>query len=558
MRGRLEGTVRVVRAVLRNRALRRVELAFLLFNSVEFGSWVAILLYAYDVTGPASVGLVALGQLLPAGAFAPFAASLADRLPRARVLALGYLLQGGAFAVAAAGMLLAAPPLLVYLAAAAAVAALTITRPAQGSLLPALSRTPEELTAANGLSGTVEGAGLLLGPSVAAAILVTLAPGHVFAAAAVACLVALLLVARLPMPRRTGSTPSHPTTLAQGSGVSHGGLIPGLRAAASNPATRLVLLVLGLRMVVSGAMDVLFVLYALEVLGTGESGAAILSASLGLGTVVGGAATFSLVGRRRLAPPMAMSAAVLSLALAVAATAASPITAPLVLAAGGIGYAASDVIGRTILQRAAPDAMLARILGTLEGVGLVGLALGSVLVPVVVLAVGVQAAFYAFALVLPLTVLAAWRGLTRIDREVLVPTREIAVLRAVPIFAPLPPPALEAVARRARWRTAEPGTTIIREGDVGDVYYVIESGAIRVRRGGEELRTVHGSGYGFGEIALLRDVPRTATVTAMEPSVLLTLERGDFLEALTGHEPSHLIAREEAAERLTSTAAPGS
>ena len=156
-RGHLAASVRVVRAVIRNPALRRIELAFLLFNAVEFGTWVAILLYAYDTSGPAAVGVIALAQLLPAGILAPFAASLADRYPRERVLLVGYLVQAFVFGAAGAGMLLGAPAIAVYIAGAAAAAALTVIRPTQGSLLPSLARTPEELTAANGLSGTVEG-----------------------------------------------------------------------------------------------------------------------------------------------------------------------------------------------------------------------------------------------------------------------------------------------------------------------------------------------------------------------------------------------------------------
>lgn len=558
---RVRAPLRVARAVLRNPALRRVELAFLLFNAAEFGTWVAVLLYAYEATGAASVGIVALAQLLPAGLVAPFAASLADRYSRGRVLLLGYVLQAAAFGAAGAGMVLGVPPLLVYAAAAGAAAALTITRPTQGALLPALSRTPEELTAANGVSGTVEGAGTLLGPLAAAGILVVLAPGHVLLAFAAACLVAGGLVARLPRPTEpvTAGGRAHPGTEHPHPHPAHRhqpSLTGGLRAVAGNPETRLVVVILGLRMVVAGALDVLFVLFALEVLESGESGAAILTAVLGLGTVVGGAVSFSLVGVRRLAPALGLSTAVIGLALALVAATETEALALALLALAGIGYAASDVVGRTILQRATPDALLARVLGTLEGVGLVGLSIGSVLVPFVALAVGVQLSFIVVALVLPVTVALAWRGLARIDREVLVPVREIGVLRAVPVFAPLAPPALEAVARRSRWRTVGPGEAIIREGDVGDVYYVVESGAIRVTRAGDELRTVRGGGYGFGEIALLRDVPRTATVTALEPTVLLALERSDFLEAVTGHEQAHAIAEGDAALR-SGSAGPG-
>ncbi|MDQ1324197.1 MAG: hypothetical protein QG587_1533, partial [Chloroflexota bacterium] len=176
---------RVVRSVLRSPVLRRVMLAFLLFNAVEYATWVAILLYAYDATGPASVGVVALIQLLPSAVFAATAAAVADRYRRDRVLLAGYALQAIALALTAAAMLLGAPPVAVYVFATVTACLLTLTRPTQGALLPAISRTPEELTAANGLAGSMEGLGTLLGPLAAAAILVVATPGSVFLAGAV-------------------------------------------------------------------------------------------------------------------------------------------------------------------------------------------------------------------------------------------------------------------------------------------------------------------------------------------------------------------------------------
>jgi len=548
-------TARVVRAVLRNPALRRVFAAFLLFNAVEFGTWVAMLLFAYDATGPASVGVVALVQLLPAALFAPVAAAIGDRFPRQRVLLAGYSIQALAFGVTAAGMLGGAPAPLVYVAAACAAASLTLTRPAQGSLLPLLARTPEELTAANGLSGSVEGAGVLLGPLAAAAILVAGSPGTVFVVGAVGALVATLLVARLPAGR-SSAVMAHVAGDDHLAGQVNAGVLAGLQVLARHADTRLVVALLALRMFITGALDVLFVLLALEVLRTGESGAGILNAALGLGTLVGGALTFALVGRPRLAPALALSGLLFGLSIMALGLPLPVALAPVLIALGGIGSAATDVAGRTILQRATPDEVLSRILGALEGIGLAALAAGSIIVPVIVAVVGVAAAPVVVGLVLPVGVVVALAGLRSIDRRVHVPVRELAQLRAVPVFAPLPPPQLEAVAGRARWITVEAGEVLIREGDRGDRYYVLESGRMRITRGGIEQRIAQGPADGFGEIALLRDVPRTATITALEPCVLLALERHDFLEAVTGHEQAHEIVQQTAAERSITVGAP--
>ena len=533
-------SLRVVRAILRSPALRRVEFAFLLFNAVEFGTWVAILLYAYEVIGPATVGLVALVQLVPAAIVAPLSSNLADRFPRDRVLLVGYLIQVAAFGSTWIGMAIGAAPALVIIAAACAVTSLTVTRPTQGALIPSLARTPEELTAANGLSGTIEGAGMLLGPLLAASILAVATPTAVFGAATAASLAAATLVIHLPAPRSPVVVRAEPEPVVP---TYRGGLLEGVRLVAHHGNTRLVVGILSLRMFVTGALDILLVLLALEVFDIGASGAGLLTAAIGLGVLVGGAITFTFVGRQRLAPALAVAAVASGLALVVVGTVAPVWAAAPLIALTGIGWAGCDVVGRTILQRVTADLVLARVLGVLEGLGLASLALGAVLAPVIVLAVGVQGAIVVAGVLLPAGIALSWLGLRAMDRISLVPRRALDLLRAVEIFAPLPPPQLEWVARHVRWITIDQGMVLIAEGDAGDAYYVLESGALTVTRGGELLRVLTARADAVGEIALLRDVPRTATVTTSAESIMLMLSRADFLEAVTGHLQSHEVAR---------------
>lgn len=535
----LRVTLRVVRAVLRSPALRRVELAFLTFNAVEYGTWVAILLYAYGAIGPTSVGVVAVVQLVPAAIVAPLSANLGDRFPRDRVLVAGYLVMAATFGSTWIGMAADIPPALVVVAATFASASLSVIRPTQGALLPSLARTPEELTAANGLSGTVEGLGLLLGPLLAAAILAIGTPAAVFGAATVGCFLAATLVVRLPMPVSPVAPLAGPSVVEP---PDLGGLLDGLRIVVRHADTRLVVGILSLRMIVAGALDVLFVLLALEVFHIGESGAGLLNAALGLGVIAGGAATFTLVGRQRLAPALGIAALISGFGLAVL-SAVSPVWAAPLIVVTGVGFAACDVLGRTILQRVTPDRVLARVFGALEGLALASLAFGAILAPLVVLAVGVQGALIVAGLLMPAGIALSWLGLRAMDRHALVPVRALELLRAGEIFAPLPPPQLEWVARQARWVTFEPGEVIIAEGDVGDAYYVLESGALRVSQRGELLRVLSGRGDGVGEIALLRDVPRTATVTSDAVSVMLMVSRPAFLEAVTGHPQAHETAQ---------------
>lgn len=346
---RTTGTV--VREVLANPALRNVLVAYLLYVSCLWGTWTGMLLWAVDTLGTGSVGLAVSAQLLPAAVFAAVAAALADRYPRGRVLAAGYLLQAVTFGLAGVGMLLAWPPAVVLLVLVAAAAGTTMPRPAQGAFLPQLARTPTEVTAANALVGTMEGLGILAGPLTAALILLVRDEGHVLLAGSASMLLATALVARLapvtsrptpaPLepavpetPLAAGPTVVPPTTAGSAAGsavvleppADHGApsrrfgpldrIVRGLRAMAGSADTAIVVGILGLRMLVQSMVDIAVVLLALNVFNIGGSGAGALQSCVGLGTLVGGAASVLLVGRRRLAVALAISACLFGLPLA--------------------------------------------------------------------------------------------------------------------------------------------------------------------------------------------------------------------------------------------------
>ena len=148
---------------------------------------------------------------------------------------------------------------------------------------------------------------------------------------------------------------------------------------------------------------------------------------------------------------------------------------------------------------------------------------------------GTGGAILVFAAMLPLVVVLTWPGLRAVDRRAGVPVRELTLLQRTAMFQAMPVPSMEGAGARGGWVTAPAGSTIIREGDPGETFYIVESGAVAVTRGGQPIRTLDAPGDGFGEIALLRDIPRTATVTAVTDAVLLTLGRREFLAAVTGH-----------------------
>jgi hypothetical protein len=518
----------------------------LAFHIAEFGTWVAILLYAYERTGPASVGVVALVQLVPAALLAAPAAALGDRFPRQRVLVAGYLVQAVAMLLTGAAMLLDLPVVAVYGVAAVAASSLIVTRPTQSALLPALARTPDELTAANAAAGVVEGAGVLLGPLLAAAVLLEGDAAAVFLVAGGALVVAVgaTIGLRTTPSSRLGAPEGAPSDPVDTS------FLAGSRTVLRDADARLIVGLLTVRMVVIGGADVLFVLVALELLQTGESGAALLNAALGAGTIAGGALAFALVGRTDLARSTALGAVVWGIAAAALGLGAGPALAPAVIVVGGAGLTIMDVAGRTILQRTIRDEVLARVFGIQEGLAMAGLAFGAILVSALEVGIDLIPTILVTAAVLPTAALFAWTRLASLDRRADVPHAALDLLRRSPLFAPLAPPEREAVARRATWLTFPAGTEIIREGDSGDRYYLLAGGSVRVTEAGSHRRDIDVAGAGFGEIALLRDVPRTATVTAATETTLLAVDRASFLAALTGHLDALRAARAAASQAL--------
>jgi MFS family permease len=511
---------RVLGDVVRNPELRRVELAFVGFNAAEWGVWIAMLVYAYERGGATTAGLVAVAQLVPAAVFAPWAASLSDRHPPTKVLAAGYVAQAAAMGATAAVLLAGGPPLAAYALAAAAATAVTMTRPAQAVLTPSLARTPEELTAANVASGWIESLSVLGAPALAGVLLGLGGAGTVFAVMAGVALASALLVAPVRGPGPAGG------------GAVTAGTLDGLRLVAREPGPRALVWLLGVESLAIGALDVLYVVLAVGVLGHSGSTAGYLNAAFGAGGVAGVAVTVALVGRRRLAPALLAGLVLWAAALAVA----------------GVGRTTLDVAGRTLLQRISRPDALARAFGLLEGVSMAGLAIGSIAASGFVAVVGGRGAFVCVAAILPVAAAFVLRNVLAADAAVL-PVVEMARLRALRIFRPLGAPSLEALARALEPVEAPAGTTIIREGDGGDRFYVLAEGAVEVSRHGERVGELR-RGDCFGEIALLRDVPRTATVTALTHVRLDALDKAAFISAVTGHDPSARLADELVQARL--------
>jgi MFS family permease len=483
--------------------------------------------------------------MAPAALAAPATSLLGDRYSRRNVLLALALARAVVLAAAAALVWSDGPAAAVFALGAAFTAIGTGHKPAQAALLPALADDPRQLAASNAVWSALDSVGFLTG-AIAGGLLI--AAGGVELALAATCLaflLAALALAGIPVDQRAPAPVARERRRVE--------LAEGFRAVAAEPRLRLVVGVLGVSTLIEGAIDVLVVLIALELLGLGPAGVGWLNSAWGLGGVIGGASTMLLLARGRNATGLVLASLLIGLPLIVLSAVPETGVAALGLIVLGVGYAVMEVAGLTLVQRLASDAVLARAFGVVEGTYWLTTGLGSLLAPVLVLTLGLRGTLLAVGAALPLLVLARWRALARMEASAPVPEREYRLLRGVSMFAPLPVAHLEELAGRVRSVHVPAGAAVVREGEHGDRFYVIADGEVEVFEHGRFRRTEL-VGDCFGEIALLRDVPRTATVTARTDVELLALERDDFLAAITGDRRALAAGHDLVARRLAAVA----
>ena len=520
----VRGTFSTVALAVRNENVRRVELAWGAAIAAEWAHFVGLGVFAYRVGGTSAVGVAGLVRLLPAAIVAPAAASFADRFRRERFL-LALTLVGAAALAGSAAAAFAEVSDLVYAFAAVVGVSSTLIRPTLQALLPSLARTPEELIASNGASSTIESVGALAGPLLAGALIALAPVGVVFAAAAATALTGAVLLTRV---RSEGQMHEAPGDYRTG---MYRELRSGFEAIARLPGTRRVIGLMVAQTFVRGCLNVLIVVAAFRVLHAGAGAVGYMTAAIGVGGLVGALRAMTLQGRR-LAGPFALSLVFWGLPIALIPVRPQLAVALVLLGVVGAANSVEDVAGFTLLQRTIPHEALNRVLGIFWGLAMGAVAVGSFAAPSLVRAVGVRPAFLVVGLFLPLISVAAYRRLATLDL-LIAPREEFALIDRVPMFAPLSLATKERLAAKLIHVPVAAGERVIRAGDAGDRFYVVDSGELDVEVDGR-YKKVYADDY-FGEIALLRDIPRTATVTASAGSWLYALHRDDFLAAVTGH-----------------------
>jgi MFS family permease len=539
--GRVSESLRAFSISFANPQLRRLQVAGV---GSTLGNWaygVALAVYAYHAGGTRTVGLLLAVRWGLSAAAAPWLAVLADRISRRRVMLASDIVRIGLVGGMAALVAGQGPALAVYALAVASSAASTAFQPAQAALLPSLAATPEELTSANVAMSTIGSVGMLAGPALGGVLLAVSRPWVVFAVTAATIAWSAGCVLRL--------RPDRPPASEGGAEPLLSSMLAGFRAIASEPALRVVVGLTGAQTLVTGVFEVLLVVVALRLLGAGNSGVGWLNAAFGVGGVLGALVVASLAGRKRLAADLGLGVLLWGVPMALVAVWANLGFALLLVAAIGIGNTLADVAGMTLLQRTAADEVLGRVFGVLESLILATLAIGAAIAPALVSALGIRTTLVLAGLVLPAVVLLLAPKLRAIDAASGVPAEALELLRSIDFLGALPTPVLERLSIAATPVTVRAGETVFSRGDSGDRFYAIASGRVAVDVDEGDAREL-GPGEFFGEIALLRDVPRTATVRALDDVRLYALERDAFIAAVTGHAPSHEAADHVVAVRL--------
>jgi hypothetical protein len=294
---------------------------------------------------------------------------------------------------------------------------------------------------------------------------------------------------------------------------------------------------------------VLVVLVAIELLDLGGSGVGWLNAAWAAGGFVGGAAAISLLGRGHLAAGLAGGCLLVGVPLMLVTALPEVPVAVLMLGILGVGYSLIETAGLTLLQRLSSDDVLGRAFAVVESSYWLTTGIGAIIAPGLVTLLGLRGALLAVGACLPLLAALRWAALARFEGGTSVPERPFALLRSVSLFAALPLGTVENVARRVTEMAVQPGDEIVREGDPGERLYVIAEGVFDVSCARGAFPSLH-EGDLFGEIALLHNVPRTATVTARTGGLLYALDRNAFLTAVGSHRyatrTAALIADERA------------
>lgn len=535
------------RSVWRNRALRRVQASWVGSYTGDGIIAVAFGVLAYNAGGPKGVALLIAAQMLPAAALAPVVSAATRGVHRERLVLAIDAVRALVAATAAALDAVHIPNAYLVVLAAVSMTATVVSSPARRALAPLFVQSPAELTAVGVVSSVAQAAALTAGPIIAAVLYLAADTSSVLGAAAL--VLAAVVVAELSLPSTSDVAIRPPSTRRAL------GLAEGFRAVRLNAQLKLVAAMFVAKNLARGAVNVLVVVVPLELLGLEPSAVGWLSAMIGVGGIIGGIAATSLVGRSRMAGPMALGLGFWALPLLVLGAVPTFAVALVGLAVVGCANTFTDVAGYTLIARSARDDLLTRVLGFHEGMRALSITAGSAITAGLIDLMGTETTIVVVGVAIGAMAAAGalWRTVevrSSIDHD------DLVLLRSHPFFGWLPPVALERVAFTMERRELPAGGVLLRQGDEGDRAYLVAEGELVVDKDGVEIGKV-GPGEIVGEIALLRAAPRMATARALVPTRLLAIDRDEFLAAATGGSAAREAADGLIEERLAVADASG-
>ncbi|MGA3217275.1 MAG: MFS transporter [Acidimicrobiales bacterium] len=534
--GKLEGSLREsgasLQRVFRNPGLRRVNIAFAGSNIGNWAFSVVMSIYAYQHGGATVLGVVSVVRYVSMATLGPIVSSLGDRFARKRVMVVSDLVRAALIAGAAVIVASDGPALVVYVLSTVSAVVGTAFRPAQAALLPVLASDPAELTAANVASSTIESVGFFLGPAIAALLLIVANLPTVFVINALSFVWSAAFVIGLRADTKPPAEEEKESRFLEAT--------KGFRTIWVDRDLRLLVALLFGQALIAGASLVFTVAIALSLLHMGRPGVGLLEAMTGVGGVLGGFLALLLAYRHRLSFDFGLGVILWSAPLVLVAAWPAVPAAVVVMVLIGVGNSMVDINAFTVLQRVVPGAVMARVFGAVQSLAIAAMALGALVMPLLIATLGLRTGLAIIGAAVAASVVLSTAGLNRIDRTTLAPTK-LALITANEILAPLAESTQEELARSLVEVKVPAGEAVVEEGMAGDRFYLIESGTAEVTARGKVVNRL-GPGDSFGEIALLRDVPRQATVRAVEDLTLYALEREVFLDAVTGHNEANQLA----------------
>jgi MFS family permease len=497
----------------------------------EFSVWITVLVVAFDRGGPSAAGLAVTAQLVPAAVLAPVVGAAGDRFPRQRVLAVSFLVLAAAAGGCAAALVLDTPLVVLYGFAALFTVATIATPATIASLLVHHARTPTQLTSWNISRSFARAAGSLIGPLLTAVLLAVAEPTVVFVVLAACCAVmGVVAGVRLPDDDRLPSQLSARAVLGDSwRGVSY---------IATAPAPRRIVAYIGATELLVGALDLIFVGVAFDQLGRGGSTVALIAVAFAIGTML----AVSLASRRprwQLSRLITAGAALLTIPLLVVSE-ANALVAVLALAGLlGAGNGLVEIGTQTLLQRSCTETMTSRAYGALDSTTLITAAVGAAIAGQLIADGDLTDALAVFGLGGAIVLMGGGWRLRSTERS-LRPTdnRLVASFRSVSFLASLPQPTLDRLARGAQRRMVPSGRPVVVEGEPGDEFFVLVTGGVQVHVRGEAVGRLHAPAS-FGEVALLHDTDRSATVITTEPCEFAVIRQAEFLDAVGRTASSH-------------------